>query len=111
MSNPTDTQNLSPWWRRAVIGVMLIGFSVLIFLTLRAYVTAPPIPARILTEDGQVLFTGEDISAGQEIFLKYGLMDNGSIWGHGAYLGPDFSATYLHNLSVDTGQQLVWLLH
>jgi nitric oxide reductase subunit B len=27
-------------------------------------------------------------------------MDNGTLWGHGAYLGPDFSATYLHNLVV-----------
>jgi nitric oxide reductase subunit B len=28
-------------------------------------------------------------------------MENGSIWGHGAYLGPDFSAQYLHTLSLD----------
>jgi nitric oxide reductase subunit B len=42
--------------------------------------------------------------AGQQVFLKYGLMDNGSVWGHGAYLGPDYSAKYLHTLSVDARQ-------
>ena len=31
-----------------------------------------------------------DILAGQEVFLKYGLMDNGTVWRHGVYLGPDF---------------------
>jgi nitric oxide reductase subunit B len=48
-----------------------------------------------------VIFTGNDVLEGQEVFLKYGLMDNGTIWGHGAYLGPDFSSAFLHNLSVD----------
>ena len=28
-------------------------------------------------------------------------MANGTIWGHGAYLGPDFSAQYLHNWALD----------
>ena len=38
----------------------------------------------------------EDIERGQEVFLKYGLMEHGTLWGHGAYLGPDYSAEYLH---------------
>ena len=42
-----------------------------------------------------------DITAGQQVFLRYGLMENGTIWGHGAYLGPDFSAEYLHTLALD----------
>jgi nitric oxide reductase subunit B len=46
-----------------------------------------------------VLFTGADIQTGQEVFLKNGLMEHGSLWGHGAYLGPDYSAEYLHRLS------------
>lgn len=45
---------------------------------------------------GEVLFTGDDILAGQHIFQKYGLMQFGTIFGHGAYLGPDFTAQYLH---------------
>jgi nitric oxide reductase subunit B len=46
-----------------------------------------------------VVFTGVDIQEGQDVFLKYGLMEHGSLWGHGAYLGPDYSAEYLHRLS------------
>ena len=45
---------------------------------------------------GKVLITGEEILQGQELFLTYGLMQYGSVYGHGAYLGPDFTADYLH---------------
>ena len=55
---------------------------------------------------GEPIFTGRDIETGQQVFLKYGLMQNGTIWGHGAYLGPDFSARYLHELSLDAGNAL-----
>jgi len=106
MNHTDQEQQLSPWWRRSVILVMLIGFSILIFLTINAYVGAPPVPEKVVNQAGEVLFTGDDIRSGQEVFLKYGLMDNGTIWGHGAYLGPDFSAAYLHNLSLDTGDYL-----
>jgi len=92
---------LSPWWRHAVILVMIGGFTILIFLAVRAYKDAPPIPDRVVDPSGRILFTGEDIRGGQEVFLKYGLMENGTIWGHGAYLGPDFSAEYLRTLGQD----------
>ena len=58
--------------------------------------TGPPIPRQVLADDGSVLFTADDIMAGQQIFQKYGLMQYGTIFGHGAYLGPDFTAEYLH---------------
>ena len=45
---------------------------------------------------------GNDIREGQSVFLRYGLHDNGSVWGHGAYLGPDFSADYLHQVAMAT---------
>lgn len=45
--------------------------------------------------EGNVVYTGEDIVAGQGIFLRNGLIEYGSIFGHGAYLGPDFTADYL----------------
>jgi nitric oxide reductase subunit B len=41
---------------------------------------------------GEVVFIGAEIALGQQVFLRDGLMDNGTVWGHGAYLGPDFSA-------------------
>ena len=101
---PVETEKLSPWWRNAVIIVIIVGFSILIGLTVRAYHDAPPIAERVLGPTGEVVFTGDDVRAGQEVFLKYGLMENGSIWGHGAYLGPDFSASYLHDLGVTTAE-------
>ena len=50
---------------------------------------------------GQTVFTENDIRAGQESFLTYGLMQYGSVYGHGAYLGPDFTADYLHRLALE----------
>jgi nitric oxide reductase subunit B len=102
MAQPsTATSGLSPWWRNGVIIVMIVGFSVLIWLSVRTYENAPPIPEKVVGESGEMVFTGDDITAGQQVFLKYALMENGTIWGHGAYLGPDFSAEYLHTLSRD----------
>ncbi len=60
----------------------------------------PPIPASVLTEKGDVLFTGEDILKGQQIYFARGGQHIGTIWGHGSYLAPDWSADYLHRLAV-----------
>src|SRR5580698_1442263 len=98
--DPMDTQ-LSPWWRRRLILLMVSGFSVLGYLAGRTYRDAPPVAARVVDPAGATLFTGQDIMAGQQIFLSHGLMENGTIWGHGAYLGPDFSAEYLHTMALD----------
>lgn len=97
-------ETLSPWWRNALILVMMAGFTILIWLAVRSYQDAPPIPDKVVGPSGEVVFTQKDILAGQQVFLKYGLMENGTIWGHGAYLGPDFSAEYLHVLSVGSGE-------
>jgi nitric oxide reductase subunit B len=105
-SGSSIPSQLSPWWRHAVILTMIGGFTVLIWLSIRVYHDAPPIPAQVVSSAGDTLFTREDIVAGQQLFLRYGLMENGSIWGHGAYLGPDFSAAYLHALAIDVGETL-----
>ena len=99
--NYPRTEALSPWWRQAVILILVAGFTVMIILAIRTYKDAPPIPEKVLGPQGAALFTRDDILAGQQVFLKYGLMENGTIWGHGAYLGPDFSAEYLHTLTLD----------
>lgn len=93
-AEPVET--LSRRWPLAVILTMVFGFSVLGLLMVKTYDNAPPIPDRVVDTAGAVVFTGADIRGGQQVFLKYGLMNNGSIWGHGGYLGPDFSASYLH---------------
>jgi nitric oxide reductase subunit B len=97
-----DDGPLSPWWMRAVLLVMMLGFTGLITITMLAYRNAPPIPAQVVDAQGATLFSGDDIRDGQAVFLKYGLMANGSIWGHGAYLGPDYSAEALHRMGEDT---------
>src|SRR5665213_1959560 len=101
-----DDGPLSPWWLRGAAIVMVLGFSGLIAITCLAYRDAPPIPARVVDAQGATLFTGEDVADGQAVFLRYGLMANGSIWGHGAYLGPDFSAQALHRMGEDTAQAI-----
>ncbi len=97
-----DDGPLSPWWLRAIVIVMIVGFAGLITISALSYRDAPPIPERVVDAHGALLFSGSDVSEGQAVFLKYGLMDNGSIWGHGAYLGPDYSAAALHRMSEDT---------
>ncbi len=96
MSQAEETLPLSPWWRHTVILVMIAGFSVLSYVTYRTYTDAPPVPARAEDASGRALFTSAEILRGQEVFLKYGLMEHGTLWGHGAYLGPDYSADTLH---------------
>jgi nitric oxide reductase subunit B len=97
----TVEEELSARWKIGVILTVIIGFSVLVWIAFLAYQDAPPIPEKIVDPSGQTVLTGADILAGQQVFLRYGLMENGSIWGHGAYLGPDFSARYLHTLGED----------
>ncbi|MFJ2021811.1 nitric-oxide reductase large subunit [Streptomyces nodosus] len=82
-------------WTQAAILVTLGGFFVLALLAMRTYQAQPPIPDRTVTPTGQVVFTGQDVRDGQKVFLRSGLMQYGSIYGHGAYLGPDFTADYL----------------
>lgn len=104
--NKKSSEKLSPWWRRSVIIVLVVGFAVLIWMSIRVYEDAPPIPENVVGPSGETIFTRKDIVTGQQVFLKYGLMENGTIWGHGAYLGPDFSAEYLHTLAIDTSIHL-----
>ncbi|HXD36185.1 MAG TPA: cbb3-type cytochrome c oxidase subunit I [Rhodanobacter sp.] len=97
-----DDTELSPWWLRTVAIVLVVGFAGLLAITMLAYRNAPPIPSQVVDAQGNTVFSGDDISKGQAVFLRYGLMDNGSIWGHGAYLGPDYSAEALHFIGQDT---------
>src|SRR5215211_1941938 len=86
---------ISKGWVQAVALVVLFGFFVLGLLAYRAYSGQPPIPEQVVDQQGNVVFTGEDMVAGQGVFLKNGRMQYGSIFGHGAYLGPDYTADYL----------------
>jgi nitric oxide reductase subunit B len=87
---------ISSWWLQGAILTYLFGFAVLGILAYLTYAEQPPIPGRFLTRSGQTLFTRDDIMDGMHVFQRYGLMEYGTIYGHGAYLGPDFTAQYLH---------------
>lgn len=104
--NEPEESALSVWWIRSVLIVMVLGFAGLLAITTLAYRNAPPIPGKVMDATGATVFTGEDISNGQAVFLRYGLMDNGTIWGHGAYLGPDYSGEALHRIGEDTASAL-----
>ena len=60
------------------------------------YRSRAPIPETVIDPGGRTLFTAGDIQEGQDLFRKRGLMDYGSVLGHGAYLGPDYTAEALH---------------
>jgi nitric oxide reductase subunit B len=72
------------------------SFAVLGYYGVELYRMAPPIPARVVTADGQTLFTADQIRDGQNVWQSMGGQEVGSIWGHGAYLAPDWSADWLH---------------
>jgi nitric oxide reductase subunit B len=95
---------ISRGWVQAVALVALFGFSSLGYIAARTYQAEPPIPGRVVSPTGELVFTGEDVRGGQEVFLRNGIMEYGSIFGHGAYLGPDFTADYLHRAAVDVAQ-------
>ncbi len=83
-------------WKHGLLLTLLFGFTVMIVGGVLMYKSRAPIPERVVAPDGSTLFTSADIQSGQDLFRKRGLMDYGSVLGHGAYLGPDFTADYLH---------------
>jgi len=85
---------------------MLFGFTVMGLLAYRTYTNSMPQPERVVTESGETLFTSQDITEGQKLFQARGLMEYGSILGHGGYLGPDFTAEYLRLEATSVKEQL-----
>ena len=82
------------------IAVMVISFAVLLYFGKEIYRQAPPIPVKVITSDGTLLFTGQDIRDGQNVWQSLGGQEIGTVWGHGAYQAPDWSADWLHKEAV-----------
>ncbi|HVN48377.1 MAG TPA: nitric-oxide reductase large subunit [Bacteroidota bacterium] len=76
--------------------VIFIGFLVLGWAGWRIYQEKPPIPDTVVTTDGKVIVTSGEISEGQNVWQAMGGMELGSVWGHGSYVAPDWSADWLH---------------
>ena len=80
--------------------VVTVSFAVLLYFGREIYRQAPPIPDRVVTPDGNILFTGQDIKDGQNVWQSMGGQEMGTVWGHGAYQAPDWSADWLHREAV-----------
>ncbi|MCX6280578.1 MAG: nitric-oxide reductase large subunit [Bacteroidetes bacterium] len=80
--------------------VMVVCFGVLIYFGGQIYREKPPIPSKVETTSGTVLFSGQDIRDGQNIWQSIGGQEVGTVWGHGSYVAPDWSADWLHRESV-----------
>lgn len=79
---------------------MLFAFTIMLVGGAWIYKGGAPIPDQVVAPDGTVLTTKEKIMGGQAVYQKYGLMDYGSVLGHGSYLGPDYTAEALHLMTV-----------
>ncbi len=93
-------------YKRLWIGfalVNIVSFAILGYYGNEIYRKAPPIPQDVSDANGHVLFTGQDIKDGQNVWQSIGGQELGSIWGHGAYVAPDWSADWLH-------REAIWLL-
>ncbi|MDO5740406.1 MAG: nitric-oxide reductase large subunit, partial [Ornithinimicrobium sp.] len=113
MTHQTDAQSgsrkelaISKGWVQGVALVFIFGFTVMGILAARTYSDGMPQPTTVVDSTGQTVYTTEDITSGQTIFLRRGLQQYGSVMGHGGYLGPDYTAEYLRLSSESVLAQL-----
>jgi len=79
-----------------LIAVLIVTFTILGYMGAEVYRSAPPIPKSVMSNDHQLEFKEADILTGQSHWQSIGGMQMGSIWGHGAYQAPDWTADWLH---------------
>jgi nitric oxide reductase subunit B len=90
--------NTKTLWIGLVL-VTVLSFSVLLFFGKEIYRLKPPIPEKVVSDSGEVLFTAQQIKDGQNVWQSIGGQQVGTVWGHGAYVAPDWSADWLHRES------------
>jgi nitric oxide reductase subunit B len=78
------------------ISIMVVCFFVLGFFGHEIYREKPPVPSKVVSENGTVIFTSQEIKDGQNVWQSIGGQEVGTVWGHGAYIAPDWSADWLH---------------
>lgn len=76
--------------------ICALSFAVLIWVGTEIYQTAPPIPNQVVSTEGTVLFSQGQVQLGQQAWLSAGGQQLGTVWGHGSYVAPDWSADWLH---------------
>lgn len=80
--------------------VMIISFGILGYYGAEIYRKAPPIPEKVIDKNGKVILTASQIKDGQNVWQSMGGQELGSIWGHGAYQAPDWTADRLYREAV-----------
>jgi nitric oxide reductase subunit B len=80
--------------------LLLVSFSVLLWAGGEIFRAAPPVPEKVVATSGEVLYSRQDIETGRQVWQSIGGMQLGSIWGHGGYVAPDWSADWLHREAV-----------
>jgi nitric oxide reductase subunit B len=80
--------------------VIIISFAVLSWIGTRIYHQKPPVPEKVVKKSGTLVFTKADIQDGQNVWQAMGGMEVGSVWGHGSYVAPDWTADWLHREAV-----------
>lgn len=79
------------------IFVVVSSFAALIWVGTEIYQTQPPIPEKVVIKGTtDVFYNKSDIQIGQNVWESIGGMEVGSIWGHGSYVAPDWSADWIH---------------
>lgn len=82
------------WW---FLGILFVSsFGLLLFIGSEIYRQAPPMPEQVVSASGQTLFTLDDLQRGRQVWQTMGGQQLGSIWGHGGYVAPDWTADWLH---------------
>ncbi|WP_313022934.1 nitric-oxide reductase large subunit [Mobilicoccus sp.] len=87
------------WWF-ALATVVLGSFAVLLWMGLQISESKPPIPTKVVDTGGRVIAQGDDVMDGQRVWQSIGGQQIGSVWGHGAYVAPDWTADWLHREAV-----------
>ena len=79
-----------------LISIFVFSFAILGWVGTEIFRQAPPIPTQVVTTSGEVLIPDGAVLDGQNVWQAMGGMQVGSIWGHGSYVAPDWTADYLH---------------
>lgn len=83
------------------ISVVVLSFAALIWVGGKIYQEQPPIPSEVVIKTtNEIVFTKNNIQRGQNVWESIGGMEVGSIWGHGSYVAPDWTADWIHKEAV-----------
>ena len=84
----------------SLIALLVVSFGVLLWAGGEILRAAPPMPEQVVADNGAIIYSRADIEQGRQVWQSMGGMQLGSIWGHGAYVAPDWSADWLHREAI-----------